>query len=152
LFGRLEDKMKNKKGLILKNAFFAVIIVSVFILAAGQIVGTWSKQYNSGLTYDLNEYQDLGSFSKEAQVQQGKITPEDVDPGTGDFEGKLLRGTYGILGRIFLPFTSIWNMMEAVEARFSLPSYLSEAILSMAFFALIFSVVAIIFRLSRSTA
>ena len=144
--------IKNKKGLVLKNAFFAVIIMSVFIIAIGTIIGTWSEQYDSGLTYDLSEYQDLDSFSDEAQVQQGKITPEDVDPGTGDFEGKLFRGGYGILGRVFLPFTSIWNMMESVETRFSLPSYLSEAILTMAFFALIFSIVAIIFRLSRSTA
>ena len=132
--------IKNKKGLVLKNLFFAVIVVSVFIIATGEIIGTWSVQYDSGLTYDLREYDTLDSFNDEAQIQKEKITPEDTDPGTGDFEGTLFRGGYGILGRVFLPFTGIWNMMESVETRFSLPWYVSESILTMAFFALIFSI------------
>jgi len=86
----------NIKGATIKNMFFAVIVVSVVVLAAGTIVGEWSNYYDSGLTYDLNEYSDLDTFSSEAQTQKTGITPSDVDPGTGDFEGKILRGGYGI--------------------------------------------------------
>jgi len=142
----------NKKGASLKNIFFAVIVVSMVVLAVGTIVGEWSLKYGSGLTYDLDEYSDLDTFSSEAQTQKGGITPADVDPGTGDFEGKILRGGYGILGRVFLPFTSVWNMMESIENRFGLPSYVGEGILTLMVFSIVATVVAILFRLSRVSA
>jgi len=155
LFGRLRDKMiKNKKGLILKNAFFAIIVVSVFILAVGQIVGTWSEQYGSGLTYDLNEYSDLDSIRDTAGTFSEGTTSEDADPGTGDYEGKMLRGGYGIVGSLLSlsPIKGVFNMIESVETRFSLPQYLSEAIVTMMILAFVFTIVAVIFRLARSTA
>jgi len=142
----------NIKGATIKNMFFAVIVVSVVVLAAGTIVGEWSNYYDSGLTYDLNEYSDLDTFSSEAQTQKTGITPSDVDPGTGDFEGKILRGGYGILGRVFLPFVSVWNMMESVENRFGLPNYVGEGILALMVFSIIATIVAILFRLSRTSA
>lgn len=142
----------NNKGASLKNLFFSVIIVSMVVLAIGTIVGEWSIKYNSGLTYDLGEYSDLDTFSSEAQTQKRGVTPADVDPGTGDFEGELLGGGYGILGRIFLPFTSVWNMMESVENRFGLPSYVGEGVLTLMVFSIIATLVAILFRLARTSA
>lgn len=139
----------DKKGLLLKNAFFAVIVASMVIIGTGVIVGEWGERYNSGINYDLSEYEDLDTFSGEAQTQKSGITPQDVDPGTGDFEGKIFRGGYGILGRIFLPFRSVWNMFESVENRFGLPGWVGEGMLTMMFFALIFALIAVIFRLPR---
>lgn len=147
------QKLKmNKKGVQLKSAFFAVVAVSMIIIAAGVIIGEWDTQYNSGLNYDLSEYDELDSFSQEAETQKGQITPQDADPGSGDFEGRIFRGGYGILGRIFLPFQSVFNMLESVEERFGMPNYVMEGVLTLVFFSLIFSLVAIIFRLGRTSA
>ncbi len=142
-------KMNNKRGQI-KLALFAVVICSMSIIAIGVVGQGWSDNYGSGLTYDLDEYEDLDTFSAEAQEQRGKITPTDPDPGSGDFEGKIFRGGYGILGSIFQPFTSVFNMLESLEDRFSLPSYVVEGILTLMFFSLITAIISVIFRISRS--
>lgn len=144
--------MMNKKGATLKGIFFAVVIVSIIVLAVNDIAGEWSSHYSSGLFESLNEYQDLDSYSDEAQTQKGKITPTDADPGTGDYEGKLLRGGYGTIGRIFLPLSSVWAMLESVENRFGLPSYVGEGILTLMFFSIIATIIAILFKLGRTSA
>lgn len=142
--------MKNKRGQTIKMAMFAVVVTSMVVIAIGIIGQGWSDNYNSGVTYDLQEYEDLDSLSEEAQEQRGKITPTDPDPGSGDFEGKIFRGGYGILGSIFQPFTATFNMLESIEDRFSLPSYLIEGILTLMFFSLIVAIISVIFRLARS--
>ncbi len=142
----------NKKGLQLKNMVFAVVVTSIIVIAVGVVAGEWADRYNSGITYDLEEFEDLDRFSKEAQSQKEKITPQDPDPGTGDFEGRLFRGGYGILGNIFSPFRSVFNMFEALENRFGLPSYVGEGILTLVFFSIITMIIAIIFRLGRTQA
>jgi hypothetical protein len=141
----------NKKGLQLKNTFFAIIVVSMVIIAAGVIVGEWNPIYHSGLTYDLGEYNNLDDMASEAGVQQDRITPDDPDPGAGaDFEGKMLRGGYGILGRIFTPFASVWGMFNSVEERFGLPSYVAEGVIALMTFALITTLIALFLRQLRS--
>lgn len=148
---KLTDIMKmNKQGVQIKNALFAVVVISVAIIAIGVVVGEYSDKYNSGITYDLSEYEDLDGISGESQSQRGKVTPSDPDPGTSDFEGKIFRGGYGILGSIFSPFTSIFNMLESLESRFGLPSYVVEGLLTLMFFALIGAIITVIFRLTRS--
>lgn len=141
----------NKKGLQLKNTFFAIIVVSMVIIAVGVVVGDWASVYHSGLSYDLGEYEDLNGVSAEANSQQSRITPDDPDPGAGsDFEGKMLRGGYGVIGRIFSPFTSVWNMFESVEKRFGLPSYVAEGVIALMTFALITTIIALLLRQLRS--
>jgi len=140
----------NKKGVQIKSALFAVVIISMAIIAIGVWGQGWSDNYGSGITYDLDEYQDLRSLSGEAEEERGKITPTDPDPGAGDFEGKIFRGGYGILGSLFSPFTSFFNMIESLEDRFGLPSYIAEGILTLMFFALISAIITVIFRLGRS--
>lgn len=145
-------KIMNKKGFEFKSAFYAIIIMSMVLIAVGVIVGNWGEQYNSGINYDLEEYNQLDSISSEAQYQEGQITPQDSDIGTGDFEGRIFRGGYGILGNIFSPFRSIFNMLESIETKFGLPSYVMEGVITMMFFALITAIIAVIFRLNRSNA
>jgi hypothetical protein len=142
----------NKRGLQLKSAMFAAVIVSTIIISVGVIIGEWGLEYDSGINYDLSEYDNLHELSQEAQDEKTKITPQDPDPGSGDFEGKLFRGGYGIIGRIFLPFRSIFNMLESVENRWGLPSYVTETILTLMYLALIYSAIAIIFRLPQRSA
>lgn len=140
----------NKRGLQLSKAFYSVIVVSMVILAVGVMVGGWADKYNSGLSYDLSEYQALDDFSDTVVSQKESITPSDDSPGTGDFEGKILSGGYGILGSIFSPFNAVWNMLESVETRFGLPSYAAEGFLAIAFSAFIFAIIGVLFRLGRS--
>lgn len=144
--------MKNKKGLQFKNAFFAVVAVSMVIIATGIIVGEWDAKYDSGLNYDLAEFEDLDTFSTEAESQKDRITAKDAEPGAGDLEGKLFSGGYGVMSKIFLPFRSIFNMLESLERRFGLPSFVTEGILTLMFFAIITATIAVIFRLARTNA
>lgn len=143
-------KAMNKRGLQLKSAFFAAIVVGIIVTSTGIIVGEWDDKYNSGLNYDLGEYSDIDTYSDEAQEHKERLTPQTDDPGTGDFEGKILSGGYGVIGKIFSPFETIFNMLESIEDRFGLPSFLIEGILAMVFFAFIFAIIAVLFRLSRT--
>ncbi|HUV85011.1 MAG TPA: hypothetical protein VMV86_04830 [Methanosarcinales archaeon] len=146
--------IKNKKGLVFKNVFFAMVVLSVFILAMGDTIVKWNNVYDSEIDYDLYEYSDLNSSKKTADTYSGGVTPDDSDPGTGDFEGKMFRGSYGVIGDIlsFRPIKGIYLMIESIETRFSMPYYVSESITLMMIFAFIFAGIAIIFRLTRSTA
>lgn len=137
----------NKKGLKLKKAFFAAIVFGMVIIAVGTIIGEWNIPYNSGISYDLEEYSDLDTFSEEANLQKERITPQSPETGSGDFEGQLFRGGYGLLGRIFLPFRTTFNMFESIENRFGLPSWIGEGALTLIFFAFITALVVILFRL-----
>jgi len=140
----------NKKGVQIKAALFALVVVSLSIITIGVVGQGWSNNYGSGLTYDLQEYENLDSLSSEVTTQKGKITPTDPDPSSGDFEGKIFRGGYGILGSIFSPFFAFFNMLESIEDRFGLPSYITIGILTLMFISIIFAIIAVIFRLSRS--
>lgn len=146
------ETITGKKGMQFKNALFAAVVVSMVIITTGVIVGEWEQKYDSGLTYDLDEFEALDTLSGEAQIQKDRITPKDADPGTGDLEGKLFTGGYGILGRVFLPFRSVFNMLESVERRFGFPSFIAEGILTLMFFSLITAIIAVIFRLARPNA
>jgi len=145
--------INNKKGMELKASFFAMIIVSMVIISVGVVFSEWDTPYNTGISNDLsNDFDNLDSLSEEAQLQQSQITPQDADTGVGDFEGRIFRGGYGLVGRLFTPFRAVFNMLDSVEKRFDLPSYIAEGILTMMFFALITTIVAIIFRLPRQNA
>lgn len=140
----------NKKGVQIKAAFFAIVAVSLVVLAVGTNIGEWSVPYSSNLTYDLNEYSDLRGFSDEAQNQRNQTTPTDADPGTGDLEGKLLRGGYGIIGNVFRSFKVVFAMFDSIEKRFGLPSYLIEGLLTLMTFSLVFAIATVLFRLGRN--
>lgn len=145
----------NKKGLQIKSMFFAVIVMSMVILAVGSILIDWDSVYSSGVSYDLDDdYDALDEFAGEARTMRGNITPKDADPGTGDFEGKIFSGGYGILGRLFSPFNTVWSMFESIEQRFGFAdqAYIRKGVLAMMFIAIVTTIIAIIFRLNRSNA
>lgn len=132
--------------------FFAIVVASAVIIATGVIIGGWDSVYQSGINYDLEQYEQLDEFKTEAGIQEDKVTPKDDDTGTGDFEGKVVGGGFGIIGRIFAPYNTIRNMLVNVGNDLGLPYYVTDTIFTLMVFAIIFSVVAIIFRLSRSSA
>lgn len=145
-------KKLNKRGLLLNKVFISLAIAGVMILIAGQWLGDWSGIYDSGINYDLTEYSTLDNLTKEADLQRGKVTPEDDSLGTGDYEGKIMGGGFGLLGRIFKPFSMVFNMFQSLEKRFSLPTYIAETMLVILTFSLIYALVAIIFKIGRTSA
>ncbi|KKN06159.1 hypothetical protein LCGC14_1080170, partial [marine sediment metagenome] len=97
----------NKKGLVFKDALFAIIFVSVSIIAIGIWIGDWNVKYDSGLTYDLGNYDELSSVSDTAQSQKGNLSVKsafDAGQGATNFEGTSIRGAFGVLNNIFAPF------------------------------------------------
>ena len=143
----------NNKGLTVRSMFFAAVVASCIIIAAGVLMGNWGEKYSSGITYDLGEYSNLEGYSEQAQIQKNKIAPSDADPGAGvDFESKMFRGAYGIIGGIFSPLTNVFNMVNSITNRYGIPSYVTTTILSLMFFAVITLIISSLLRQGRSQA
>lgn len=141
--------MMDRKGVSIKQSMFAIVAFSTLIIAVGVMMGGLNEGYDSGIDYDLTEYDQLDEASDTAQSQRSSVTPKDVDTGTADFEGGLFRGGYGILGSVFASFGGVFGMLESIENRWGIPSYVGQAIITFIFLALIFAILAVIFRLSR---
>jgi len=141
----------NKKGLIFKDAFFAIIIASMAIIAAGVWIGEWNTTYNSGLTYDLNAYNKLNDISNDASSQQGNISVKSSFASTDtNFEGTSLRGVFGVLNNIFTPFRVVFGdggLIDSVTERWGLPDYVRQGFVTMIIIAITFALVAIFFRI-----
>ena len=146
----------NKKGLVFKNALFALVAMSMLILAAGYWIDDWNSKYNSGLTYDLGEYNKLDTLSDYASSSQGNISVKSSfdTTGSGDFEGTSLRGAFGIINRIFLPFNVVFGdggLIDSIEDRFGIPDYITIGIASMMIMAIVFAIIALFFRKPEGT-
>jgi len=145
--------MKNKKGLVFKNAFVAIIIVSLVVIAVGIWVNDWNTQYSSGLTYDLQDFDELDSMSSQATSQKGNLSVKSsFDAGTGatNFEGTSLRGVFSVLNNIFTPFKVVFGsggMLDAISERWGLPDYIRQGIIAIILFTIIYALVAILFRI-----
>ncbi len=144
----------NKKGLEFKSAFFALIALGLVITAVGVIVNGWNQDYNSGLVYDLDEFNQMDSVSSEADSQQQGVNIKSANSGI-DFEGTSIRGVFGILNNIYAPFRIVFGdngMLDSLTERFGMPDYIRQGIVTMMVIAITFTLVAIFFRLSRGTA
>lgn len=145
---------KDKRGLELKLAFFAVIAVGMIILSTQIILDEWETAYGEDIPYDLGEYNELDTMSQQAGQQQGNMSV--TDPGSStDFEGTTLRGVFGILNTIFTPFRVVFGndgMVASITDRFGLPDWVRQGIVTMMVVALTMSLIAIFFRLPRRSA
>jgi len=144
----------NKKGLEFKLAFFAIIAVSMAVIAIGTWVNQWNDDYSSGLTYDLGDYDQLDEVTGDIETQQGKVTVKSTNTGE-EFEGTSIRGVFGILNNIFDPFRIVFGnngMIDSVTERFGLPDYVRQGLVSMMIVSITFALVAIFFRLNRKSA
>lgn len=147
-------KRMNKKGLEFKLAFFALIAMSMVIIAVGVWIGEWNETYNAGLLYDLQDFDQLDSVSDEAGSQRTDINVKSTVTGE-DFEGTSIRGVFGILNNIYQPFRVVFGdngMLDKVTERFGLPDYIRQGIVTMMIIAITFALVAVFFRLPRRSA
>lgn len=137
-----------------KSAFFAVIVAGIVIAAVGVSVDSWNTKYQSGLTYDLASYDKVNDVSSYTGNYSKKISPNTPDQGS-DAEASTYRGVYGIISNIFSPFRAVFGeggMVDAVSERFGLPDYFRQGIIAMMIGAITFTLIAIIFRLTRGAA
>ena len=144
----------NKKGLQFKDAFFSIIGFSLIIIAVGLIITNWSDAYGSGVSSDLGEYNKLSDLSETATGQKGVLSPNDPDP-SQDAEANTFKGVYGIITGTFSSFDLVFGsdgMLQSVKDRFHIPNYIIQAIITFMLFSITFAIIAIVFRLSRSTA
>lgn len=138
----------NKKGLVFRNAFFAIIVASMAIIAVGIWVNDWNTQYSSGLTYDLGSYSELDSMSGQASAQKGNVSIKSSFAAE-DFEGTSIRGVFGVLNNIYTPFRVVFGdggMIDSVTERWGLPDYVRQGFITMMLIAITFALVAIFFR------
>ena len=146
--------LKNKKGLQLKSAFFAIIAIALVITSIGLWINEWNTTYSSGLVYDLDEYSELDEISGVAGSQQSDVAVKSTNTGE-DFEGTSIRGVYGILTNIYAPFRIVFGdngMLDNLTERFGFPDYVRQGLVTMMIIAITFTLVAILFRLGRTTA
>ncbi len=148
-----EKLIKDKRGLELKNAFFAILVFSIVIIAVGVIVGEWGTKYNSGVTSDLEEYNTLPEVYSDIQTQKGKITPDDPEPQRQDAESSTFLGSYGIMTTVFKSFDLVLNeggMLDSISDRFDIPDYVVQFLVAAMTVAIIFTLVAIVFRRNKA--
>ena len=148
--------IKSKKGLIFKNALFALIIISMVIYGIGIWVGDWSEKYDSGITYDLGNYNQLDTLSSYATSTQSELATKSSFDTTsaGDFEGTSIRGAFSVVNNIFTPFNVLFGeggMISSIQDRWNLPNYIVIGIISMMILAIVFALIALFFRRADST-
>lgn len=147
---------KDKRGLEFKKGLFALIVVSMSIYGIGIWVGEWSNKYDSGITYDLYEYNELDTLSSYATSTKGDLATKssfDTTSG-GDFEGTSLRGAFSVINNIFTPFNVVFGeggMIDSIEDRWNIPDYIVIGIISMMILSIIFAIIALFFRKSEGT-
>ncbi len=137
-----------------KKLMFAIIAVSMMVIAVGVIVDSWGDYYGSGVTSDLEELNVLDEISSTAESQKGTISPQSGEA-SSDFETGMFRGGYGIITSIFSPLRVVFGedgMIDQVVERFGLPDYVYNGWVAFFIFAIIFTIIAIIFRLGRTAA
>ena len=147
-------KKMNKKGLEFKLAFFALIAISMAIIATGSWINNWDSEYNSNVTYDLGEYDTTNSIQNETVSQQQKVQIKSTSTGER-FEDTSIRGVFGILNNIYEPFRLVFGdngMLDSLTERFGAPDYIRQGLVSMMIVAITFALVAIFFRLPRRSA
>lgn len=148
----MESILKNKKGFNFSSAFYALLSVSVIVIALGIWVSKWSGDYNSGLNYDLTEYNVLDDLSVESQSQREGLTIKSSSQ-DDSFEGTSIRGVFGILNNIYEPFRILFGeggMLDSLTDRFGVPNYIRQLFVTVIIMAITFSLVIIFFRLPRS--
>lgn len=142
----------NKKGLEFRGAIFSIILFSTIIIAFGVIVTDSSTKYPTGETYDLGELNKLDQVSSDANVQKGRISANDPDPGT-DAEANTFRGVYGVLTNIYSSLSLVFGeggMLGNLADRFGVPTYVIQMLITLMIVGITFALIAVIFRLGRA--
>lgn len=142
--------IKNKKGVQFQSALISLVVVGMAIYAIGIWIGQWNQDYDSGLTYDLDNYNKLDDLSSYASSSKGDIAVKSSsDPGGQDFEGTSLRGAFSIINNIFAPFNIVFGkggLIDSIEDRWGIPNYIVIGFLTIFIISIVFTIIALFFR------
>jgi len=144
----------NKKGFAFKNGMFALVAVSILVVAFATIVSEQSSYYNTNATTSVEQYNRLSSISNTSGTYRSQLTPEDAEPGS-DAEASTFRGVYGIMAGMFGVFDVLLGsdgMLNSLVVQFGLPDYIRQGIITFVLIAIAMSLAAVIFRLARREA
>lgn len=137
-----------------KKMIFAIIIFSMIVTASGVIVTQWALYYHSGIASDLGLYNKQQQMADLAQSQKGKINPQSGEAST-DYEQVTYKGGWGIISSIHTSFDPVIGdngLINQLSQRFGIPNYIQMGIVSMIVIAIIFAIIALIFRKPGDTA
>ena len=129
-------------------ALYALVAVSVIVIAGGAMINNWNTSYSSGLTYDLGDYNKLDDASQTAETQRGNISGKSSTQDDSNFEGTTLRAVFGIVNTIFTPFKVVFGndgMLVSLTNRWNMPDYIRQALVTIMIFALTFAIITIFF-------
>jgi len=147
--------LRDKRGFKFKNALFSLVVMSMMIFAIGYWVDDWNTKYDSGLTYDLGQYEKLDEVSGFAQTSKEEISVRgNVDTGSGDFEGTSLRGVFAVMNNIFTPFTVVLGeggLLSSIQNRWGIPNYIVIGLATLMVIAIIMTIAALFFRRVEDT-
>ena len=146
--------MRLKKAVQFKLAFFAIVAISMAVLAYATIIDQQAIKYGTSAVSEVGGYNNLDAVSQTAESYESSLTPEDPEPGE-DAETGTFRGVYGIITGLFSAFnlvTGPGGMIDSAVTQLGLPTYVRQGIVTLMFIAIAFSLVAVIFRLSRGIA
>lgn len=148
------ERMKlNKKGLF-KEGLFAIVAISVLVMAFATIIDQQAERYGTTVISEVGGLNKLDEVSGTAEVYESSLTPEDPEPGE-DAETGTFRGVYGMITGYFGAVdivTGDGGMIESVTTQTGTPVYVRQAVITLFFIAIAMGLVAVIFRLSRSSA
>jgi len=144
--------LKNKKAFELSSAFFALVVVSMIVVALGVWTNEWNTDYSSGLVYDLEgDFDKSSRLSGEAGGQKGNLTVRSSTQGT-DFEGTSIKGIFGVLNNIYSPFRIVFGdngMLDSLTDRFGIPNYIRQGFVTIMIMAITYTLIMLLFRLSK---
>jgi hypothetical protein len=141
----------DSKGLSFKLATFSLIAASLMIIAIGAWINDWNDIYDSGIAYDLDEYDESDTLSGQAQTQRDRIFVKSTNTGE-EFEGTSLRGVFGVLNSIYSSFAIVFGdngMLDSLQNRFGIPDYPMQSLVNFMTIAIIFALIAVFFKLPR---
>lgn len=142
----------NKKGVQLKLAFYAVIVIGMIVVLIGNWITAWDDRYDSNVDYNLDEYNRLEDIGEDISVQQSGIGVRSTDTGT-DAESNTFSRVFGIITNIFEPFSIVFGnngMIDSITEKFSLPDVVRYTIITLMLASLIWAIIAIIFRREKA--
>lgn len=138
-----------------KSTIWAVVIFSMIIIAVGVIVDERGTQYSSNVTSDLGgDFNKLDAVATDTETQQGSINPQSGEA-SSSYEDETFRGGYGIITNIFSPLRVVFGsegILQSAAERWGIPNYILQGFITMFIVAIIFGIVAIVFRLGRVSA
>ena len=141
-------KFDKARSLEFSSVLFSVMVIGVVVFAIGTWISSFNTMYNKNIAYDLNKLNKLEDMNSYSQQYVQGLTVKDSVSGE-DFRGVVMKGAFGILNTIFLPFDLIIGrkgLVATISDKFGIPEYIEYAFFTMLLMAIIFSLIRIFFK------